>query len=171
MARNRTPSTAKAQQGSTAAQGNGHATSEHPFGSQDWLNGSLAVPKKAVDSLLEIQRHWLSTASLGTETLALELKELQQAKDPVEFVSAQFSLANQQLEIFTSQVASLMQQLYDAQLLWIGQWDEKSEAATATPASAQPTQQALGALGRVQDEWLKVTQSWIDSLSAVSQAR
>lgn len=171
MARNRTPSTAKAAQGGAAAQGNGHAAGDHPFGTQDWLTGSLATPKKAVDSLLEIQRHWLRTASLGSETLALELKELQQAKDPAEFVSAQFSLAHQQLEIFSSQVASLMQQLYDAQLLWIGQWDEKSEEPAAALASTQPTQQALGALGRVQDEWLKVTQSWIDSLSAVSQAR
>jgi hypothetical protein len=139
-------------------------------GAPDWMKGALVPPKKALDSLLEIQCQLLKTASAGSETLASELKELQQAKDPMQFMSAQMSVANQQMEAFTSQVASVMQQLYDAQLLWLGQWDHKAEELQLSAAQSQgPAQQgpsALSALGRMQDEWLKATQSWVDSINA-----
>lgn len=164
MARNRQTSADTAQHGS----GDHLASDGGMPGMQDWLSGTLAVPKRAVDSLLEMQRQWLKTASMGNETLALELKELQDAKDPVQFASAQISVAHQQLETCTRQVAAILQQIYDTQLLWMGQWDEKSEGAPAAQSPAQASQSALSALGRVQDEWLKVTQNWIDSINSAS---
>ena len=151
------------REGHNQGKGNGSALA------QDWLNSPLAVPKQAVDALLEMQRQWLKTASMGSETLALELQELQQARDPVELVSAQFALANQKLEVLTRQLAAVMQQIYDAQLLWIGQWDHQAEAAPSAPntaSAAQQTQATLQAMGRVQDDWLRTTQSWIDSMNA-----
>lgn len=116
---------------STAGRGNGRAHGKgvaHAHGvgpmsgdefldSQDWFNGSISAPKKAVDFFLEMQRQWLKTASMGSETLALELEDLQKAKDPVQFVSAQCSLASHQMEVLAQQLAAAMQQIYDAQLL------------------------------------------------------
>lgn len=146
---------------------NGHSGE----GTPDWLSGSLANPKAAVDSVLEMQRQLLKTASMGSETLAMELKELQDAKDPMEFVSAQISLANQQLEILARQVSAVLQQIYDAQLLWMGQWSDKSADKKSAPSSAQQNNPALSALTKVQDDWLKISQSWIDSIHAANAAR
>lgn len=139
-------------------------------GVQAWIHGQLAAPKKVVDSLLDMQRQWLKTASMGNETLSLELKELQEAKDPMQFASVQIALVSQQLEICTRQVAAVVQQIYDAQLLWMGQWDDKRSETPATPSLEQANQSALSALGRMQDEWLKVTQNWIDSVNSASRA-
>lgn len=190
MARSRTSSTDTTSHGRSAqphgsSRSNGHGSSqgavrgdgEHsPSGeylgdAQDWVNGPLAAPKKAVDSLLEMQCQWLKTASMGNETLAMELKELQQARDPVQFMSAQFSLANQQMEIVSRQVSAVMQQLYDAQLMWLGQWDDKSEAAQAAQSPENPAPTALDAMGRMQDDWLKATQNWIDSVNSATRSR
>jgi hypothetical protein len=174
MPRNPSPSAEKANPDSrTEAQrgGDGHASGNGTALVQDWLHVPLAAPKQAIDSLLEMQRQWLKTTSMGSETLALELKELQRAKDPVEFASAQFTLVQQQLEILTRQVAAFMQQIYDAQLLWIGQFDEKSGETPGTQSPAQQIQSALHALGRVQDEWLNVTQTWIERINSGSHAR
>ncbi|RFO96051.1 hypothetical protein DIC66_15135 [Rhodoferax lacus] len=135
---------------------------------QDWFNGSLSAPKKAVDFFLEMQRQWLKTASMGSETLALELEDLQKAKDPVQFVAAQCSLANHQMEVLAQQLAAVMQQIYDAQLLWIGQWDEKREEQPPSAAPSEQGQSALGMLGKVQDEWLTLTRNWMDSINTPS---
>lgn len=155
---------------SSPSHGNGHPGADQDAGSQDWFNGALAAPKKAVDSLLEMHCQWLKTAAQGNETLAAELKELQQARDPVQFMSAQFAVANQQMEVLTRQVSAVMQQLYDAQLMWLGQWDEKSEEVQAAMTPQNPSQSVLNALGRAQDDWLKVTQSWIDTIHPGGQA-
>jgi hypothetical protein len=163
MARNRQTSAQTAQPSiGSAASGGANSPSERAdlLGTQAWFDGTLVAPKMVLDSLLEMQRQWLKTACLGNEALSLELKELQEAKDPMQFVSTQISLANQQLEICTRQVTAILQQLYDAQLLWMGQWDDKGDAL---PSLEQANQSALSAMGRVHDEWLKVTQNWIES--------
>lgn len=177
MTRNpKTPAPKARQNGDTPARhsGNSHARSatagQGAGAVPEWFNGSLATPKKAMDALLEMQCQWLKNASTSGESLVQELKELQQARDPVQLASAQFTLANQQFEAFTREVSAVMQQIYDAQLLWLGQWDEKSGDAPRPSAAAQENQSALRALGQVQDEWLKVTRSWIDSINAGSRS-
>lgn len=173
MARNPQTSTDKVLHGS-GTQASAHDNNQPPNGGmagvQAWMDGPLAAPKMVVDSLLEMQRQWLKTASMGNETLSLELKELQEAKDPMQFASTQIALVSQQLEICTRQVAAVLQQIYDAQLLWMGQWDDKRTATPAAPSLEQANQSALSALGRMQDEWLKVTQNWIDSVNSASHA-
>lgn len=171
MARSRTPTAEKSHYRSDAKPHSNGDNRPAEDGTQDWVTGPLTAPKQAVDSLLEMQCQWLKTASMGSETLAIELKELQQAKDPMQFMVAQFSLANQQLEIVTRQLAAAMQQLYDAQLLWLGQFDSRSEELRAKPALDNPGQSVLEALGKVQDDWLKVTQNWIDTIHTGNNAR
>ena len=190
MARNPSPSSDKAHPDSAASARHGGDSHERSSAADptaghapDWFNGSLAVPKKAVDSLLEMQCQCLKSACEGGEILVRDLKELQQARDLTELASAQFTLANQQVEAMTRQAASVMQQIYDTQLLWLGQWDEKSEgypgasfgkssgAYSGAYSGAQQGQSALSALGQMQDEWLKVTRGWIDSMNAASHSR
>ena len=172
MARNRSTSAKQTHQNSgTEAQHNGEGHGHHGNASgpaPDWLSGSLAVAKKTLDSLLETQCQCLKSASLGSDTLAQDLKELQQAKDPVEFLSAQFALVNRRLETFTRELATVMQNIYDAPLMWLGQWDEKAETSPQVATIGQPAQDTFGALGRARDAWLKTTQSWIDGVSAAS---
>lgn len=151
--------------------GNGHAAVNGLPGMPDWLKAPMTDPKKAVDTMLEMQRQWLKTASTSSETLAMELKELQQAKDPAEFVSAQVALANQQLEILARQVAAVMQQIYDAQLMWLGQWDEKAAAMQSASSAEESASTAFSALTKMQDDWLKMTQSWIDSINSAGSSR
>jgi len=175
-------STSTAGRENSRAHGNGQApihSHAHGVGpmsgdgfleNQDWFNGSLSTPKKAVDFFLEMQRQWLKTASMGSETLALELEDLQKAKDPVQFVAAQCALANHQMEVLAQQLAAVMQQIYDAQLLWIGQWDEKREEPPPSAAPSEQDQPALGMLGKVQDEWLTLTRNWMDSINTTTNA-
>lgn len=142
------------------ASNNGQATAK------DWINDSMAAPKHTVESLLEMQRQWLKTASEGSETLAQDIQGLQQARDPVQLLSAQIALVNQQIETLSRQAAAVMQQIYDAQLMWLGQWDEKTQAQQATHAASEQGRSAMQAIAEVQDEWLKATRRWIDSIQA-----
>lgn len=77
----------------------------------DWLEDAVSDMQHAIDALLQMHRQWLeSTASLGAEVPTLEL--------------------------LSQQTSGLLQQIYDAQLMWLAQ-----------------------------DEWLKITCRWIDSVS------
>lgn len=146
----------QAQQGAS----NGSA-----LASLDWLQNAMSGTQRTVDTMLQLQQQWIQNATQGSETLAEEIKELQQAKDPAELLAAQVALANQQMEMLSSQFSSLLQQIYDAQLLWLGQWDEKSESAEPNPSQAAQSNAVLSAWGKAQDDWLKMTRSWIDSVN------
>ena len=141
------------------------AQTEQAAAKLDWYSDAVAGTRHVVDSVLDMQQQWLKTASMGSETMAQELQELQAAKDPVEFLSAQLSVANQQMEILSKQVSAVLQQLYDAQLMWLGQWDEKSEEPVSTQSAQQSGRTALDALGQLQDGWLQMGRNWIDTLS------
>ena len=131
----------------------------------DWLQNAASGMQRTLDTLLQMQQQWIRNATQGSETLAQEIKELQQAKDPAELLSAQVALANQQVEMLSSQFAALLQQIYDVQLLWLGQWDEKSGESERQPSQAARNNAALSAWGKAQDDWLKMTRSWIESVN------
>ncbi len=148
--------------------GNGHTDPQTHAAPPDWVTDPMGGTRQTLDALMQLHQQWLESASMGGETLAQEIKELQQAKDPAQFISAQLAIVNQQLELCTRQVAALLQQVYDAQLLWLGQWDSKADEARS---AADHSRSAFSALGRMQDEWLKVTQNWIDSVNGASNSR
>jgi len=138
-----------------------HGTAADGTQAQAWLQQMLPDTQKALDALVHMQQQWLETLAQGSEPLAEQFKTLQQARHPAELVSAQMSVLSQQFEQMASQYTALMQQLHEAQLLWLGQWDEKHESAAAAEDKAGNA--LLKAWGQAQDEWLRMTRSWIDA--------
>ena len=142
-----------------------HGASENTLGGLDWLQNAAVGLQRSMDTMLQLQQQCIKTATQSSETLAEDLKELQQAKDPAELLSAQAALASQQLELLSGHFSSMLQQIYEAQLLWLGQFDEKQQSEGRQPSRASDNNALLVAWGKAQDDWLKLTRSWIDSIN------
>ena len=130
---------------------------------RDWINGSLAAAQQAANWMDQFQRLSVQAASSITESLAASLNEVEQAKDPVQLVSVQSSLVNRQLEELAQQLAAAMQQLFDTQLLWFGQMDEKTPTPAVGKSNPAWDTTALSLWGKAHDDWLAMTQRWIAS--------
>jgi hypothetical protein len=148
----------------------GHRTAQQdlptePASGMEWLQGAATRMQRAMDSMLQLHQQWIQGATQSSETLAEDLKGLQQARDPAELLQAHAALAGQQLELLSSQYSSMLQQIYDAHLLWLGQWDDKQHSTGWQPSDALRNNPLLSAWGKAQDDWLQLTRSWIDSVN------
>ena len=65
-----------------------------------------------------------------------------------------------------------MQQLFDTQLLWFGQMDEKTPTPAVGKSNPAWDTTALSLWGKAHDDWLAMTQRWIASADpAASRGR
>lgn len=121
---------------------------------------------KACEGMLEMQQQWLRTASARAEDLSEQWKSLQRSGNPMEMLSAQCAIVNQQFETAGKQLLAVWQQMLDAQLQWMGQATDTQEAAPAAEAAPAVADSTLSALTRVQDEWLQAGRNWIDAMQS-----
>lgn len=116
--------------------------------------------------MLQLQHLLVDTTPSWGESLASEMQKLQNAKNPWQLATTQYEAGSQQLDLYAKEVAAAVQQMYDSQLLWLGNWDKTVETAETLDRKASPENFVLATWGKAQDEWLQLTRKWIDSLKS-----
>lgn len=159
------------QQGDLSAQGIGAAC--------QWMGSSLASLNGAVAWMERL--HALGGSALSGWSKALEQcsRDLEQARDPEQFMALPAQMVNHQFEHTSRQIVKALQDLYEAQSTWAEDWrkqvaEQVQQAGTLAGeiASANGASQAASpaGIGQFQDQWLALTRQWIDAVGAASQA-
>jgi hypothetical protein len=129
-----------------------------------WLKGPSAVSERSTEWFTQLHKLCLnSSVSLG-ETLTTCFRELQEAKDLFQLLAAQSKTINSLIDIYAMQLTATQQHIVDSQILWLGQLEKTVDA----PAMSEDSPMAV--LEKAQDEWLHVTNIWIDSMDCANAA-
>jgi hypothetical protein len=145
-----------------------------------WVRGSLGAAHSAADWLEQWQRFNLDSVTSLSESLAAAAREAEQAKDPFALVGVPSQIMGQQLQEMMRQFGAVMQESMKAQARWAqqlrqhsGEWTLQSTGSgtVASPAQAAPTDAAWKSLAQAQDEWLAITQRWLDAVNAATVQR
>lgn len=169
-------------QGPIAAPGGPEALAQ----AREWVQGSLDTARAAAGWMEALQRISLQIASSWNENLAQASRQAGQADDPYALMAVPAQVAKLQLEALSRQVATGLQDLFDHQVALVSQANDRATDALgrlAAPEGLAPRRGAdaadaadrtgapLAAWGHAQDEWLAVTQRWIDAMDAATRRR
>ena len=130
------------------------------------LNGSWVASEQVADWLHQFQRTLLQSFTTWNETLTGGLTELRKAESPVQMLSAGSEGLSRLFDTLTAQQAGLMQLMFDSQLDLFGRLMKGIEAPEPVSGPMANGRDILSAWGKVQDEWLRTTQSVIDSVNS-----
>jgi len=153
----------------------GDGSEHHPNGrvhtktqdGENWLSVSIVAGEHVSDWLHQLQRMVLQSISTSNETFIRGLTELRKAEGPVQMLSAGSEGMTRLLDTLTAQQAGLMQLMFDSQLDLFGRLMKVIEAPEAVSQPVANGRDILSAWGKAQDEWLKTTQSVINSVNSV----
>jgi hypothetical protein len=148
-------------------------------GARAWVCRSLGAVQGAADWIEQMQRFNLQGVTALTQSLAAGARQAQQADDPYQLMAVPTQIFTHQVQELTRQLGAVMEASVRAQARWAEQLRPTVPASPPAgwaggwaPAShADPAQSAWNSLGRVQDEWMAITQRWLDAVNAATVQR
>jgi hypothetical protein len=147
-----------------------HSAAAHTLGSPaDWMSNSFGSSQAGLEWINQFQLSFLQAAIKWQEALTQALGELQKTKNPLEYMSQEANASNTHFEAFAAQASGLLQQLFDSQLQLHNRMLKNSDPAEIPSPAAQAAPALLKAWGQAQDDWLKVTRSWIDTANQLKR--
>jgi hypothetical protein len=168
MASNKRASGTKAD--ASLAPGAAHSASENSIPNPaDWLSNSFGSSQIGLEWVNQFQLSFLQSAIKWQAAMTQALGELQKAKNPLEYMSLEANASKTHFEAFATQASSLLQQLFDTQLQLHSRLIKNSDPAEIASPAAQAAPPLLKAWGQAQDDWLKLTQSWIDAANQLKR--
>ncbi len=172
-------SESSSKQGNSVARGvgrsNGRAdapASALPTSVNEWISGSLSAAQQAMRWVQPANGLGSPVSTAATEAFLKGMSDLGRANDPMGFMAAYSEWTGRQWEEWSKPMAAAMQQWIDMQFQWAGQL----EKMISSPAAGKPSKPVLDEDGRTawlqaQDNWLAMTQAWIDSSLANTKSK
>ena len=132
-----------------------------------WIAGTLTAMRQATDWIQPSTDQGVSVSTTVLETFLKGMSDFGHAGDPLGFMAAYIELSNHQLEDWAKPMTAAMQQLIDMQLAWFGNFEKmRSQSFDQVRAGSESEDDGRTAWLNAQDNWLAMTQSWIDSAAA-----
>jgi|GEM_PF-5512231 hypothetical protein len=142
-------------------------TSAFSTSTNDWITGTLTAMLEATEWMQPSMRQDAHVSTAVPETVLKGMSDFGHAGDPLGFMAAYIDLSNRQLEDWAKPMTAAMQQLIDMQLAWFGNFEKmRSQSFDQVRAGSESEDDGRTAWLNAQDNWLAMTQSWIDSAAA-----
>ncbi len=145
---------------------------------RSWMNQSLQAARSGAEWFDQLHRIGMETSTAWIQTLATAMRDIERADSMESLLSVPAQLVNRQLELSTWRFGESVKQLLEAEMQWA---DQARKQAAEVASQMMPSTDSAGAMpngadnpvleewSRAQEQWLQMTQRWIDS--AAAQAR
>ncbi len=137
----------------------------------DWMRFAQSTPLSPTQYKQPSGDQIFLIPSTLSAALVKGMSDLGRAADPVAFFAAYNEVVSHQLDECVKPIASAMEQLFDMQMLWFHWLEEMA----SLPSLQEGTNQRQKDVARAswlnaQDEWLAMSQRWIDRSVGNSKA-